>query len=147
MLELWYTFNYKIANRDGDYNRVRYWCEENYLPSIVCGSYSFELMSEWVWRRSCLEREVRVTGCNLQNRLIHELREEGCWGRWCHIHIADKLIILVHRVGLENFIRSVQVRIAVCLLCAKIKDFFSKIIKSCSALAGIRYIEWICVVW
>ena len=76
MLELCYTLDDQVADSNSDDDRVCNGREEDDCTSIARCHSSSNFISWWEHSRFRLELKFGVSSGNLQDRLIHELREE-----------------------------------------------------------------------
>ena len=99
------------------------------MTSITCISSNLKLVGERIRCRLCLKLELWVTSGNLENGLIHVLREQGSGSRRRHVDIAYKLILLKHIISLEDFIRTIKIRLIICFTLTVSIHLFCKAIK------------------
>ena len=104
MLQLCDPFNDKVADGDGDHDRVGNGGEEDNLTCIACLHSLLNLIGEWIRRRPCLEFELRVVCRHPQYRFVHEGGEQSHRRRRCQVDIADELVGLINLVRLINLV-------------------------------------------
>ena len=104
MLELCNTLDNQVTDSNCDDDRVCDGREEDDCASVTSCHSSSNFVGWWEHFRFRLELKVWVSSGNLQNRLIHELREECDRGIGCQVDIAHEFVLLGIFVGLEHLV-------------------------------------------